>query len=373
MSYAFVTMIYGNQSHYINGVILMALGLRKQNVKQDIICLITKDNLIYKEILEKIFDFVYEVPYISSIKHDEDTILISEKICKPNDSNNDFYTKFNIFNKKILDYKKIIYIDSDLIPIRNFEKLFEYQTPAGWLEKDNNGAIVWGHWDFEENQIIPDRFTNQLCKYNNCINAGLLVIEPDNIRFNILIEKLQNYEKFKINHLGGFNKYGYFEKDYYQYYDQSFLTHEFSGNWHYVNALYNTWSFDNFDIFGIHMAGLHKIINDKKENFKTWQFQLNEDHAYNYFTNITFIYGLINFPFIKEIILKDLQISINSKLYLLRNIPNDMIEYLSATQKILFDMFKESDKDFLKKKNIYKLLITFNSKFSSSDFNFQNN
>ena len=368
MKYAYVTMIYGNKSDFINGVILVALGLKKQKVKHDIICLLTKDNLVYKKDLEKIFDYIFEIPYISNIKYDKDTILISEKICKKNDSNNTFYTKLNIFNKKILNYDKIIYIDGDLIPISNFDKLFEYSTPAAWLEKNDNGKIIWGDWHFNENEIIPNIYTNQLHRASNCINAGLLVIEPNDKIYKTLIEKLQNYDKFKINHLGGFNKYGYFETNFYQYYDQSFLTHEFSGKWHYVNALYNTWGFNNFNIYGIHMAGLHRFKDNKKIDFKSWEFQMNDDNAYNYFTNLTFIYGLINFPFIKDLILKNLKISIDNENFLFNEIPEDLVEKLSVTQNFLLKILKSNNKDYLKEKDLYELFINMSSKLINNDF-----
>jgi hypothetical protein len=317
---AYVTLLYGGNK-YLDGVILTGLGLRKQDTKFDLICLITNDCSDYIDIIKIIYDKVIIVPYITPKDNINDSIKISKKIFK-NDNYLDIFTKLNIFNNKILDYDKIIFIDSDLIPIKNFDKLFELSTPAGWLEYRDNDLISWKEWNLKMNEKISYKCVDQLSEYGNSINGGLLVIKPDINVFNSFINKLQNNNYIEKNHKS------------YEYPEQQFLTQEYINEWHYISGLYNAWGFDKINVYGLHMAGLFRT-DKKKINFKTWEFQPNDENAYNLHTNLTFIYGLIKYPELKKHILKNLYISINDKLYKLNECYKNK---LSPTQMVLYDL-----------------------------------
>jgi alpha-N-acetylglucosamine transferase len=170
-NFSYVTLLYPdkhNNVSFLDGVILTGLGLRRQNTKYKLICLITPDvSNDIKEIIKIIYDEIIVVPYISPLKNAD--IKIISNIFSPNDfidENNysemcKIFTKLNIFNSKILPYNKICFIDSDLIPIKQFDELFNLNTPAGWLEKiyDNgldNYNRYWDKWDeINHNNLIP--------------------------------------------------------------------------------------------------------------------------------------------------------------------------------------------------------------------------
>jgi hypothetical protein len=321
---AYVTLLYGGNK-YLEGILLTGLGLRKQNIKYNLICMITEDCIEYKDIINIIYDEIIVIPYITPKEVSFNSIKISNKIFIT-DQYIDIFTKINIFNKKILNYNKIVFIDSDLIPIKNFDILFTLDTPAAWLELKKGDNIEWHEWSFNMNDLIPKKCMDQLSEYGCSINGGLMIITPDNDIYNNLINTLQSEEI-----LNKHNKYKFPE--------QQFLTQEFLGQWHYISGLYNSWKTDFINVNGIHMAGLHRFENNKKKFYKSWEFQFNNDDAINIHTNLTYIYALNNYPKLKEHVLKSLNISIDNKLFKFTEIKDLNINLLSASQMILYNTY----------------------------------
>jgi alpha-N-acetylglucosamine transferase len=330
---AYVTLIYGGDK-YLDGVILTGLGLRKQNTKYKLICMITEDCKHLIDIINIIYDKVIIVPYITFIKKFDSDIIINDIIF--NSTFIDTCTKFNIFNKKLLNYDKIIFVDCYLIPIKNFDKLFEYNTPAGWIEFKKNNKICWNEWNIQPNTLINKKI-NDLTKYDSSsINGGLILIEPNNDVYNDIILTLQNQEIFNKKFKGMYNIYtNLFINNKYMS-EQDFLT-VYMNNWHYISGLYNAWGNDKIHVNGIHMAGLHRYENNKQVNYKTWEYQKTDDNAYNFHTNLTYIYGIQKYPMLKKYILKNLYILINNELVKFNEIKN--INDLSPTQILLYTLF----------------------------------
>ncbi len=316
---AYVTLIYGGDK-FLDGVILTGLGLRKQNTQYELVCLITEDCEEYKDIIKTIYDKVIVVPYISP-RDINNSIKISKKIFK-SDTYIDIFTKLNLFNKNLLNYDKIVFIDSDLIPIKYFDKLFELDAPAAWLEYKTQNDTIWHEWNLKMNDFIPKNCCDQTSPYGCSINGGLMVLKPDNNIYYKMIQELQNWNS-NIK---------------YEFPEQQYLTQFFINEWHYISGLYNAWGFDKINVYGIHMAGLYRTENNKKIYFKSWNFQDNTDNAYNFHTNLTFIYGLIKYPQIKDYILKKLYVSINNKLYNINEIISIIdLNELSPTQLLLIN------------------------------------
>lgn len=333
---AFVTLLYGDYENnsFINGVTIVALGLRKQNVNHDIICLITQDCLKYQSYLLTLFDKVLLVPYITghTDKKKGKVIQIDERVTFDN-IKSDIFTKLNIFNKDLLPYDKVVYVDADLIPIRKFDRLFDYKCPSGWLEINEEKSVIWSQWNFGFNKLIPKPYTDQMNSLGNSINGGLLVVKPDNKVFNEMIDTLQDYEKYCKKHKGTYSKYGFSDKKYFNY-DQQFITQEFSGKWHYIDGRYNFWGTNGFDIKGAHMAGLRYIIKDKIIFIKSWEYQISKKTTYTYFTNKTYLYGFKKYPQIKKYVLKDLKFVIDEEIY----------HHKDINEKQFFELTKEQQK-----------------------------
>jgi alpha-N-acetylglucosamine transferase len=331
-NFSYVTLLYPdkyNNVSYLDGVILTGLGLRRQNVKYKLICLITPDvsNDVIN-IIKIIYDETIVVPYISPLKNAE--IKIMADIFSPNDyvdENNysemcKIFTKLNIFNSVILPYDKICFIDSDLIPIRKFDELFNLNTPAGWLEKINdNGFNSYArHWDTWEsinnNDLIPKILTDIFEPPGTSINAGLLVIRPDYELFKLFINQLQTPKDLWVGlqylHKGNID----WQRKFNQYYicpEQDYLTQHFSGQWHMINGLYCAWGNCSIKkVYGIHMAGNRFMINDNWHYKKTWQLQLTDNFKQNMLTNLLMIWGILNYPKLKKNTMKNLKIYVNN-------------------------------------------------------------
>ena len=293
--YCYVTLFFGNKD-YIEGVILVALGLLKQKVKYPIICLITNDMIEFKNLLLQFYDEVIIVPIISTSSNEG--IKISKNILK-NEINQDHYmTKLHIFNKRILNYDKVVYVDADLIPVDKFDALFNYNSPAGWLEKIHNGMHIWSYWVFSSS-IIPEEYTNISQHNSSEINTGLLIVEPNNKIFDDMINILQSNDEIEKKYWGCVDETGKFTQGYNRV-DQQFITQYFSGKWNYVDEKYNVWGgLSNKKIYGLHMAGLRFKINNKDVFGKTWNYQTLFNSAYDKITNETLMWGIKNIK-IKE-------------------------------------------------------------------------
>lgn len=355
MSYAFVTLLYPNKNNeytYLDGALLMALGLRKQNVKNKIICMITPDvNMETRTILKILYDEIVEVQYISPINKSNHIKIISEIFSKKHyiDDNNysdicNVFTKLHIFDSDKFNYDKIVFIDTDIIPIKGYDKLFELNTPAGWVEqiKELNEGIgnyytrIWGVWEnIKHNQLIPKFITDIYKIPGSCINAGLIVITPDKYLFNFFIKELQTpkniwFDCFTNNpniiHKGAIdtNKK---HVDFYPFPEQCYLTQHFSGKWHMIDGLYASWREIKNKSKGIHMAGLKYEINGVFKEYKTWILQIPINDGFNEITNNIAIWGLITYPELRKFLMKDLKILIKGKIFRLDELILDKQNY----------------------------------------------
>lgn len=361
--YAYITLLYPNkegQCTYLDGALLMALSLKKQKTHFKIICLITHDiSEKTTNILKIVFDELIVVDYISPIKNKG--ICINNEIFDKKNYINDYnyndicnvFTKLHIFDSTKLPYKKIVFIDLDIITLKYYDKLFELETPAGWVEQifelitDKNIGYtrVWGQWEnIKHGQKIPKFVTDIYKKPGSSINAGLMIITPDVELFNqfILELKKSKNEWFGRNfmHKGSIDIYGNFV-NYYPYPEQNYLTQYFSGEWKMIDGLYAAWG-NKCDcaIYGIHMAGLKYNINGEWKEYKTWMIQIPLDDGFNDITNKIAIWGLKKYPILKKYIMSNLQIYCDSTLFKFNLIKKNDIIYnkMIKTQQILHNM-----------------------------------
>lgn len=313
MSYCYVTLLFSpkGKCDYLEGVLLTGLGLRKQQVKYPLKCLVTPDvSEENRKIILEVWDEIIEVPYISPVE--SSGILMSKNYFNPKyfENNNPWlkvYTKLHIFNSEILPYDKVLFVDSDLIPLKDFDNIFEnYDTPAGWLElvfrnPNNTYRITWGKHFLKDNQIIPEILTNIEISPQT-VNAGLLLIKPNYKQFMEMIEEIKNPVELKAMDLDGKIK------DFYWCPEQAYLTKKFSGKWHYLNHYYNSWGYHNDNCKSLHMAGLYYNINGKKVYAKTWQIQRKTSDIFNVKTNEIAEWGIEKYPKLEKILLKNLKI-----------------------------------------------------------------
>ncbi|KAJ8531934.1 hypothetical protein K7X08_011857 [Anisodus acutangulus] len=179
---AYATVLHSTEA-YVCGAITLAQSLVQTGTKRDLILLLDKS--ISKTMQEALTKAGWKLKFIKRIRNPK-----AEK----NTYNEYNYSKFRLWH--LTDYDKIIFIDSDIIVLRNMDVLFYFpqMSAAG-----NDGSIF---------------------------NSGVMVIEPSNCTFRMFMQR----RKEVVSYNGG---------------DQGFLNEVFVW-WHRlprrVNFLKNFWS-----------------------------------------------------------------------------------------------------------------------------------
>ena len=145
MKYAYVTILSTNE--YYPGVIALFESLKKTNTKYNEFVVIVNE-LIDEEIINKLKEKEYKIINRKSID------------CSSFISNKGYYNywthtfdKFHVFD--LIEYDKIVYLDSDLYILKNIDELFDLPNLSGAI----SGKAACPEWDG--------------------VNSGLLVIVPE--------------------------------------------------------------------------------------------------------------------------------------------------------------------------------------------------
>ena len=410
---------------YLDGCLLGALGLKRQNILADVICFITHDiSGDDKKKLEVVFDKVMYVPYISPFdmggEGDLKTIKMDPKIFK--NCNNytkehpysHVFFKLHIFNPDLFPYEKVCFVDSDLVPMNYFDSLFMLNTPAGWVEYRKKMPFSSGfHWDrcdyLKHGEKIPKIFTDIDKRGGSDVNAGLMVVSPNKKEYDSMIKELTS----PIETWMGKNKLhkGYHDFDFsgksiksqkfvvnsYCYPEQNYLTKRYSGKWTYIEYAFQSWTLDPCNSFGIHMAafnpkpwfkqpvgvelkiktkykGIPYLTEDMVESLSDLPKAFVSDKTDNYYENISYSYeifndlmvwGLIEYPDLKDFFLEGMEIR-GPKI----SFDKDIFKPLTSNHDYLLikDITKSSKtykKMSLSQQSIYRLLTDYDNEKSS--------
>jgi hypothetical protein len=384
-NYVYVTLLFPNKfgkCDYLDGAILTGLGLKYQNVKYKLICMVTPDvSFEVINILKKIYCEVIVVNYISPL---DTGIKINKTLFSPDIFKNTteysdlckVFTKLHIFNKNLLPYDKVLFIDSDLVPLKNYDTLFELNTPAGWLEKiledTNRYERIWGIYsDIPHGSSIPNILTDIYKKPGRSINGGLLLIKPNNEIFLDMIKNLQQDSSLWIGEShkfkGSLDLHGN-KVNYFTFPEQDYLTQYFSGKWTMIDGKYASWGtiqendFKNTrgywsmnsdsiknnnneeEVYGVHMANMLYHVNNVSKPAKTWIFQQSGDDVFNYIPNKITYWGLLKYPFLKNILMRETLFSVKNGFIKIENIKINDNNYnnLSKLQKNIINLLNIS-------------------------------
>ncbi|KAJ9186732.1 hypothetical protein P3X46_002275 [Hevea brasiliensis] len=221
---AYATVLHSSES-YVCGAIALAQSLRQTGTKRDLILLLDKS--ISQPKREALAAAGWKIRLIKRIRNPR-----AEK-----HSYNEYnYSKFRLW--QLTDYDKIIFIDSDILVLRNLDILFHFP------EMTATGNDIW------------------------FFNSGIMVIEPSNCTFKILM----NHRNDIISYNGG---------------DQGFLNEVFVW-WHRlpkrVNFLKNFWANTTLEasvkneLFG---ADPPKVYSIHYLGFKPWNCFRDYDCNWN--------------------------------------------------------------------------------------------
>jgi glycogenin glucosyltransferase len=292
---AFVTFLMLNDS-YLPGALMLAHGLRKQETEVDLVCLITEEiTHDARYALRILFDYVVEV----------EKIYVPHKRRQKRQDRPYFFTRINALRLGEdgdlgFKYKKIVVLDADVLPLKNYGSLFALDAPAGiinerkshFLETDSEGNWIipetvyttrkwkW-HYLYDNicpyGQQIPKEITNRV-KYdptNMGINGSLFVLEPSMKEFIQIKEAVYQPDVFP------------YVSDLFDWPDMQYLTMRWSGKWTNVDLRFSGFNgYPNLAVlFGIHYAGfkpwyinrLETIIRyTRYDDFLFWFKEYNE-------------------------------------------------------------------------------------------------
>jgi len=168
--YIYVTYMSNDRDY--KGVLLLNYNLKKYNHKYNLACIILEGvsnnvrNILKKSNIHVHEYCLKEILSQFNIKDDYSDYLL----------NKHYYGKYIIFN--LLNYKKIIYLDSDLLIRENIDHLFNYDTT-------NKIYITYDVFFRSQNKSIIFK--------KNQFNSGVIILEPSNKIYNILYEKISDF------------------------------------------------------------------------------------------------------------------------------------------------------------------------------------
>lgn len=164
MNYSYVTLL--SDDSYIYGIILLQESLRRVNTKYPLKVLITSN--VSQPILEIIQQLKLDYQIVEPIKFND--LIEYNSTIQPHFAKTWALclTKFEIFN--LVQYDKIVFLDADILVMKNLDHLFEYLHLTSAL-------------DGEYFNIWPQ---------NPHLNAGILVIKPNPEEYKELINFTAN-------------------------------------------------------------------------------------------------------------------------------------------------------------------------------------
>lgn len=180
--YAFVTLFMYNE-RYIYGSLAMAHSLRLTKTEHNIVCMITPDLYEkYVDILKLVYDDVCKVPYY---KYTSGKLVSKKQREIYSDWQNISYTKWNCLG---LNYKKICFLDSDLVIVKNIDHLFNIAAPAAcfvnsWVEKFKGDQYK----KYKFGDIISDKDVKVGLNSTYTLVGHCVILEPSN---------METYDKF---------------------------------------------------------------------------------------------------------------------------------------------------------------------------------
>lgn len=190
---AYVTFLMFSDS-YLPGCLMTAYGLRRQRTRARLVCMVTADVTAgAREALRALYDDVVPVDELNPPRDEQGSRQFVPRV----------FTRFNALRLGpdgglARDYRKVVLLDADLLPLRDYDDLWELPAPAGLInerrdhvvELDADGCIVQPEgpsvWHRVYGSVcphgapIPREITDRVGTdhTNRGINGSLFVFEP---------------------------------------------------------------------------------------------------------------------------------------------------------------------------------------------------
>jgi|SRR3989339_703049 len=250
--YSYISIL--STDNYLKGLLVLFFSYKKTKSKYPFLVLLTP-NISKKTILVlKRFNVPYEI--------------LSEDINNPTDVDKKHrwfktYSKLSVFNQT--KYSKIVYLDADMLILRNIDGLFKYDH----MSATNAGGMLprkksWTH-----------------------LNSGLMVIEPSSKTFKDMISKIGKIETLESGGTLFTPKSGSdqdFLNSYYSKWKQNkklHLDHKYNMIHYYLDEYHKLFGYSfkskKKAIYIIHYASYLKPWNITKNEMKTIEKNPNRE------------------------------------------------------------------------------------------------
>ncbi len=297
---AFVVFLMFNDS-YLPGVLTAAYGLERQQSYSRRVCVVTPEiTSEARSMLGELYDQIIEIDPIGAPRGEERgrQAQIRTGSARVQSAALTRFASLRLGPDGDLggSYEKVVVLDADLLPIRDFEELWELDAPAGIInerrshmaEIDDDGELVvrpesmtTGRWvwhdiyeEFPHGTKLPAEITDRVATdYSNYgVNASLVVIEPS----------MDVYEDFM--NWAATPEIRPLIRDHWSWVDQQAATLYWSGEWTNVDASYSTfYGYPSLELArGLHFAGV-KPWSWRKKGF---QRRLTRFPDYRYWSEV---------------------------------------------------------------------------------------
>jgi len=286
---AWVTFIIRNDS-YIPGALIFAYALKLQQTDADLICIVSSNmpesaikalKVIYTDVIA--IDDLF-VPHDRRHERQDRPFLFSRfhalRLGKDGDLGK--------------DYDKILIADCDLLPLTQYDELFDLPAPAGVINEKKENCLEYidqkyiipdsvyekNEWiwhevykDFPHGHKIPKEVTDRVIneKDNMGVNAALYLFKPSMKMYESILDDINNPIVQK-------------EISTYNWPEMQYITLKMSGEWTNMDLRYSSFNgYPNVDsLFGIHFAGLKpwSIKNKSVKSFSKFEDYQLWNHTY---------------------------------------------------------------------------------------------
>lgn len=175
---AYATLVMKGDE-YVLGALALAHSIKKIDKVRKVICMCTDDvSILARHVMGYIFDEVVVVDYIIAQTIPKHRSAFWNKFYEP--WMNFSFTKFQILG--LTKYKKVLFVDADMIVISSLEDVWKLNTPAGtFSEPDfNEQKRKFLTEQVHGIEIKPDVAKKILeTQTQNCIFGSMVMMEPN--------------------------------------------------------------------------------------------------------------------------------------------------------------------------------------------------
>jgi alpha-N-acetylglucosamine transferase len=244
MKYAYVTVLSTN--NYYDGVSVLYESLKRTNPKYEFVVVVNET--IDEEIIQKLISKGCKI-----IKRPRIVATNIKNTLYPQWNNT--FDKFNIFD--LTEFDKIVYLDSDMLILRNIDELFDLPNLSATIA----GKLYYTDW--------------------TDINSGMMVIEPKKGILEGLKEILYS-EKFKV----GFGDQNIIEA-YFDWHNKNLeISEKYNMFLFLIDYYFNHFDFNRDMLCIVHYIGLKKpwlMTEEEKNEYRERVTKENKPNALYYF------------------------------------------------------------------------------------------